>query len=141
MTTVVLTHAIVRPPGASLVNAITPDPTPIDVALAQKEHAEYVAALREAGVQVEILQAERYPDSCFMQDPALVLDGVAILNRMGALSRAGEPDLIASMLEQRFELRRIHATATIEGGDVLVIGEKLIVGESGRTNAAGIEQL
>src|SRR5581483_5051535 len=115
---------------------------PIDAELAQRQHAEYVAALRETGIQVERLDAdERYPDSCFMQDPALVLAGIAILNRMGAPTRTGEPDLIADLLGERFETQRIYAPATLEGGDVLIVGERLIVGESGRTNMDGIEQL
>lgn len=135
-------HAMVRPPGDSFVNAVAVDPQPIDVELARKQHAEYVDALREAGVAVEILDAdERFPDSCFMQDPALVIRDVAILNRMGAASRAGETDLVADILRGRFETHALVAPATLEGGDVLNVGDELFIGETERTNRAGIEQL
>lgn len=137
-----VTHALVRAPGASFVNAIAVEPKPIDVGLAQKQHTEYVAALREAGVEVEVLEAdERFPDSCFMQDPAMVVAGLAVLNRMAVPMRMGETELVAKRLTELFETRRIFPPATLEGGDVLNLGERLIVGETERTNAAGIEQL
>ncbi len=136
------THALVRPPGASYVNALAEQPQPIDAALAQKQHAEYVAALRETGVQVEVLApSENFPDACFVQDPAMVVGGLAILNRMGAPSRAGETDLLANVLRARFETAALRAPATLEGGDVLNVGAALFVGESARTNRAGIAQL
>lgn len=136
------TDALVRPPGQSFVNAIATVPQPIDVALAQKQHAEYVSALHQAGVRVETLAAaEEYPDACFMQDPAMVIQDMAILTRMGAASRAGEPALVEDILRSRFVTRALSAPATLEGGDVLNFGDWLLVGETERTNRAGIEQL
>ncbi len=135
-------HAFVRPPGACYVNAIAENPQTIDVALAQVQHAEYVAALREAGMQVEVLPpSEQFPDACFVQDPAMVIDGLALLNRMGAASRVGETDLLADILRARFETHALRAPATLEGGDVLNVGHRVIVGETARTNAEGIAQL
>lgn len=136
------THALVRPPGASFVNAIAVEPKPIDVTLALRQHAEYVDALRETGIAVEILDAdERFPDGCFMQDPAMVIRTGAILNRMGTASRAGETALVADILRERFETHELVEPATLEGGDVLNAGHRLLVGETERTNKAGIEQL
>ncbi len=135
-------YALVRPPGDSFVNAIALDPKPMDVALARKQHAEYVDALREAGVAVEILEAdESFPDACFMQDPAMVIRDIAILNRMGAASRVGETELLAEILRALFETHALTPPATLEGGDVLNVGDKLFVGETERTNAQGIAQL
>lgn len=152
----VFTQALVRPPGASYVNAIAENPRAIDVSLAQRQHVVYVAALREAGVKVKILQPdERFPDACFMQDPAMViylpstaqprgdstLAGIAILNRMGTPSRVGETALVAELLRAQFETVALAPPATLEGGDVLNVGSRLIVGKSARTNSAGIAQL
>lgn len=135
-------HALVRAPGASFVDAIALVPKPIDVELAKRQHAEYVAALKETGLMVEALKAaEAFPDACFMQDPAMVVSNVAILNRMGAVSREGETDLVAELLTTRFDARRIKAPATIEGGDVLNVGDRLFVGLTERTNEAGVERL
>lgn len=135
-------NALVRPPGESFVNAICAVPAKINVALAREQHAEYCNALRQTGMTVETLPAdEGFPDSCFMQDPALVFGDVAIIGRMAAASRAGETDAIAETLAVRFRVERIQAPGTLEGGDVLILGDHVLVGETARTNREGIAQL
>jgi dimethylargininase len=135
-------RALVRPPGRSFARAISSTGAAIDVALARRQHDLYCRALREADVNVELLPAdERFPDSCFMQDPALVITGKAIIARPGAPSRRGEEQLVAPTLEQRFHTVHIHAPGTLEGGDVLVLPNRVYVGASERSNHAGIEQL
>jgi dimethylargininase len=115
---------------------------PIDVKLARSQHAEYCAALATAGVTVETLPAdERYPDSCFMQDPAMVIGGRGIICRMGAESRRGEEEAAAEALAGRFPLTRIVPPGTLEGGDVMVLPDKILVGRTARTNHAGVAQL
>ncbi len=137
-----ITHALVRPPGASFAGAISTSGARIDVALAQKQHVEYRQALMAAGLQVEALPPdERYPDSCFMQDPALIVAGQAIIGRPGAASRRGEEDALVEVLGNRFPVTRIKPPGTLEGGDVLLLPDGLVVGHSGRTNRAGIAQL
>jgi dimethylargininase len=138
----VISHALVRPPGASFAQAISSSHAVIDVALAQAQHAEYRQALGEAGVTVEVLPPdERYPDSCFMQDPAMVIRGRAIINRPGAASRRGEEEALVEALAPRFPMTRIVAPGTLEGGDVLILPDRVVVGRSDRTNRAGIAQL
>ncbi len=133
---------MVRPPGKSFSSAISSTGALILASLAQQQHAAYCWALTEAGVIVETLPAhELYPDSCFMQDPALVVRGKAIIARPGAASRRGEEGLVAPLLRQRFPAVEITAPATLEGGDVLVLPDHVYVGRSDRTNAAGIQQL
>ncbi len=135
-------HALVRPPGRSFASALSSTGAVIDVALAQQQHEGYREALARAGVAVEVLDPdERYPDSCFMQDPALVIRGKAIVARPGAPSRLGEEQLVAPLLARRFPTVALTAPATLEGGDVLVLPDHVYVGRSDRTNAAGIEQL
>ena len=137
-----LTHAKVRPPGASFVRAISTSHAPIDVALAQAQHADYRQALAEAGVAVEVPPPDEcYPDSCFMQDPAMVIAGRAIINRPGAASRRGEEEALVELLAARFPTIRIVAPGTLEGGDVLILPDRVVVGRSDRTNRAGIAQL
>lgn len=136
------THAIVRPPGASFAHAISSSHAAIDVTLAQAQHAEYRQALAEAGLTVEVLPSdERYPDSCFMQDPALVIRGQAIIGRPGAASRQGEEEALVELLGARFPTARIVAPGTLEGGDVMILANRVLVGRSARSNRAGIAQL
>jgi dimethylargininase len=135
-------HALVRPPGDAFERAISSRGLPLDAALARKQHTGYCAALRDAGISVEALPAdETNPDSCFMQDPALIVAGRGILCRMGAASRSREPGAMLPWLEGRFPISRIEPPGTLEGGDVIVLPGRLIVGQSARTNEAGIKQL
>jgi dimethylargininase len=135
-------RAIVRPPGASFVKAISSQGAPIDVALAQTQHREYRQALVAAGVEVETLPPdERYPDSCFMQDPVLVFAGQAVICRMAVASRRGEEAAAAEALAGRFPLAHIVEPGLLEGGDVMFLPDRILVGRSARTNRAGIAQL
>lgn len=114
----------------------------IDLAKANEQHRQYEALLAELGAKVVSLPAEPdYPDSVFVEDPAMVVDEVAIVTRMGAASRRGEAKSLARALADYRPLRWLREPATLEGGDVMRIGRTLYVGLSHRTNHAGIEQL
>jgi dimethylargininase len=76
-----------------------------------------------------------------MQDPAMVIRGRAIINRPGAASRLGEEEALVELLAARFPTARIVAPGTLEGGDVMILPDRVLVGRSGRTNRAGIAQL
>jgi dimethylargininase len=115
---------------------------PIDLAKANQQHSWYEALLAELGAKVVSLSAEPdYPDSVFVEDPAVVVDEVAIMTRMGAASRLGESETLARALANYRPLRWLREPATLEGGDVMRIGRTLYVGVSHRTNRAGIQQL
>ena len=115
---------------------------PIDVALARAQHAAYEQALRDAGCVVERLAATAgMPDSVFIEDIAVVFDELAIVTRPGAESRRVEIPAVAAALEQHRRVEAIQAPATIDGGDVLVIGRRVFVGRSSRTNADAIAQM
>ncbi len=136
------THALVRPPGDSFCRAISQRGLHPDVRLARAQHDEYCQALRAAGLDLTLLSPdERYPDSCFVQDTAMVIRGQAVICRPGAPTRAGEEEEIAAWFVPRFSLARIATPGTIEGGDVMILPERVLVGASERTNASGIEQL
>ena len=137
-------HALVRPPGDSFAQAISSlDPQPrIDVDVAREQHAAYCAALERAGVElIELPDDEAYPDSCFVQDTAVVAGDLAVIARPGAPSRRGEEEAVRRALQGRKRLAEIQPPGTLEGGDVLVIGTRLFVGLSARTNRAGFAQL
>ncbi len=114
----------------------------IDLAKATEQHETYQRFLEGMGASVLSLPAEMdLPDSVFVEDPAVVVDEVAVMTRMGALSRRREVESLAAALAVFRPLRWIEEPATLEGGDVLRIGRRVFVGASARTNAAGIDQL
>ena len=115
---------------------------PIDIDRAVEQHHCYEKVLEELGAHVIALPADpQFPDGVFVEDPALVLDEIAIMTRPGAESRRGEGESIAKALARYRPLHWIQAPGTLEGGDVLRIGKTLYVGLSRRTNSDGIAQL
>lgn len=106
------------------------------------EHIAYVAALSAAGVAVEVLPPlEAFPDSVFVEDPALVFNQGAILLRPGAPSRAGETAELAPVLRRRFDQLLSLDRGFSDGGDVLVTPGAVLIGLSARTDAAGAQAL
>jgi dimethylargininase len=136
-------RAILRTPGRSVTQGLRehdgPSPTYEGVAL---EHRDYRQALESSGVSVDLLPPlEDYPDSMFVEDPALVFPEGAIMLRPGAATRAGEADHLRPTLLRHFdavmELPRGHA----DGGDVLVTPDVVFVGLSSRTDRPGAAAL
>ncbi len=116
--------------------------TPIDVARAEQQHAAYEALLRTIGVRVErVAPAPAHPDSVFIEDTAVVFDELAVLTRPGAASRRGELPAVRAALVAHRPLAEIRAPGTLDGGDVCVVGRRVFVGRTPRSNEAGIAQL
>lgn len=84
---------------------------------------------------------DAYPDSVFVEDTAIVLQDLAVITRPGAESRRGESRAIAETLAKYRPLVHIEPPATIDGGDVLVLDDRIYVGQSTRTNEEAIGQL
>ncbi|MHA1960574.1 MAG: dimethylarginine dimethylaminohydrolase family protein [Candidatus Thorarchaeota archaeon] len=137
-------RAIVRPPGKSFPSCITshPERGSIDTKKARKQHAEYCKVLEELGFDLITLPEEDgYPDSCFVEDTAVVLSNKALITRMAMDSRRGEELAIKQVLESNFSIRETEPPAIIEGGDVVKTPDKLICGLTQRTNSHGVEQM
>jgi dimethylargininase len=138
-------RAVVRPPGDSFASALShhPEGHSIDPERARAQHATYRLTLQRLGVEVLPLPPdEELPDSCFTQDLAIVLDGRALLCRPGAPSRRPEPPRIERTLgELVSSVDRVEPPATIEGGDVIRVGRRFVVGRSERTNDEGLGAL
>lgn len=114
----------------------------IDFPRVLAQHADYCRALANCGAAVRVLEINsHFADGVFIEDTAVVLDEAAILASMGTASRRGEPAGIEQVLRDYREVVRIDPPAMLEGGDVLVVGKKLLVGLSSRTNAAGVAAL
>jgi dimethylargininase len=115
---------------------------PIDLAKARAQHHTYEQLLEKLGATVISLAAEPdLPDSMFVEDPAIVLDELAVILPLGTKSRQPEAESLGKALAPFRELAYITAPGSIEGGDVLRINRTLFVGLTTRTNSEGIRQL
>lgn len=139
-------NVIVRKPCKAMVNGITsaPELGKSDYDLALKQHDAYIDALKRCGVAVTVLDAdEAYPDSCFVEDTAVITKECAIITNPGAASRRGEATEMLPAIRMFFpedKIEYIKSPGTLEGGDVMMVGDHFYVGRSARTNEEGIRQ-
>lgn len=135
-------YAVVRPVPDSYDHCVRTSAEKIDVALAKSQHAEYCRALQKLGLELIWIEGDNtLPDSCFVEDTAVVLEEKAIICNMKTKSRVKEVVEVAKVLEKLKETYYIKPPATIDGGDVLKIEDKVFVGLSARTNIHAIRQL
>jgi dimethylargininase len=118
------------------------DRTPIDIALAQRQHEEYERTLARLGVRIDHLPAEdTLADAVFVEDVGMILDEIAIVTAPGAASRRAETETMAHAMSRYRPVHRLMAPATLDGGDIVRVDRTLYVGLSSRTNEAGLDQL
>lgn len=139
-------NVIVRKPGKSICNGITsaPELGKPDYEKALKQHENYIEALKKCGVNVTVLESlEDFPDSCFVEDTAVLTKKCAIISNPGANSRNKEPEFMVETIKKFYsedKIEYIKAPGTLEGGDVMMVGDHFYVGKSARTNEDGIKQ-
>jgi len=115
---------------------------PIDLQIAIAQHQAYEQLLEKFGARVVSLPAEPLlPDSMFVEDPAIILDELAVIFPLGTESRRPEAVSLAEAISKFRKLERVTLPGTLEGGDILRIGRKLFVGVTKRSNTEGIRQL
>lgn len=119
------------------------DRVPVDLDLARRQWHDYVAALEANGFPVvEVEASEQHPDSVFIEDAVVVFGDLAVLTSPGAESRRGETDAVRGIVEGlSLEVAAIELPGTLDGGDVLKVGNRVYVGLGSRTNEQGVEQL
>ena len=139
-------HTIVRTPCSKVCDGITSAPElgqPI-YEKALEQHAAYIEALKQTGVDVMVLPPlEDFPDSCFVEDAAVLAERCAIITNPGAGSRNGETEFIIPAIKKFYsedQIGYIRPPGTLEGGDVMKVGNTFYVGLSARTNEEGIKQ-
>ena len=140
----VFTRALLRKPGKSMIKGIrSTDLGMPDYELALQQHHSYIAALRSCGLETIVLDAdEKYPDSVFVEDTALLTPSCAIITRPGAETRRGEVLVMKEILTGYFEnIYEVTEPGTVEAGDIMMVESHYFIGISDRTNREGAEQV
>lgn len=137
--------ALVRRPSPRLAEGLVThiDRSPVDYGRALAQWEGYVAALHAAGWDpIEVPPANDCPDSAFVEDTMVVYRNVAVIANPGADSRKPETaDAEKTVESLGYSINRIRPPGTLDGGDVLKVGDTVYVGRGGRTNGEGIRQL
>lgn len=138
-------YIISRTPCKALIDGLTSsDEGKPNYELAMKQHLNYIDALRSCDVEILLLPAlEQFPDSVFVEDPALCTKHCAIITRPGSDSRRGETEFIEPAVRKFYgdKIEYIKAPGTLEAGDVMMVGDTFYIGLSARTNKEGATQL
>ncbi len=136
-------HGIVRAPSKNFHDGLTTSNLGKPYyTKAIKQHSNYVNALKKCGIDIITLKAdERFPDSTFVEDAAVVNEDIAVITNLGAPSRRGEEGDVKNVLENYYNnVESIENPGTLEGGDVLRIENEYFIGLSSRTNKEGAKQ-
>ena len=139
--------AFVRPPPISYSECVSANPHSgeIDVTLAKAQHRQYCSILKESGIEVIALPSlENFPDSVFMQDPAVLGSRDSVIGRFSEARRRGEEKALVEDMGESAKIGRLSwviEPGTLEGGDIVMTEKGVFVGESKRTNSSGIQQL
>jgi dimethylargininase len=138
-----MNYALVRGVPDSFDRCIKPSTNqPIDINRARVQHRAYREALSHLGYTLLVLPPDdHYPDCPFVEDTAVVIKNRVLITFPGAPSRQGEAAASKKALQHFLKVDSMEPPATLDGGDVLQIGNKIFVGHSSRTNKKGIETL
>lgn len=136
------THALARLPaltcgqGQTTASLGTPD-----IQQTRQQFMLYVEVLLQLGLSVTVLPAQdNYPDAHFVEDTAVVLPELGIMTHPGALSRRGEVGSIVPELQRYKPLVHLSHKGHMDGGDVLVVGKRIFIGLTSRTDETGIQE-
>ena len=135
-------NAIIRKPNQSIQNGLSSQNLHPQYKIVLEEHSNYVKAIKEAGLKINLLEPlEEYPDSIFVEDPAVAYkSNIIILNPFDP-SRNGEKDIIKDEIKHLFDSLFFVEDGFVEGGDILNINNHFIIGLSDRTNKLGADKL
>ena len=135
-------NALVRTPCKSISKALSSIGEKPDFEKVIAEHNDYKMQLERSYIKIITLDAlEDYPDSVFVEDPAITFQDFCIILRPGAPSRFGEHEVFRNEAINIFEEVFVVDNGKIEGGDILRINDSFIIGLSERTNKQGAEEL
>jgi dimethylargininase len=135
-------YGVVRPVPDSYDRCVRTGVEKIDVSLAKRQHAEYCKVLKRLRLELMWVEGDHtLPDSCFVEDTAVIFGEKTVICNMSTRSRTREAVEVAKVLEKLKQTFYIKPPATIDGGDVLKIEARVFVGLSARTNLHAIHQL
>ena len=135
-------NAIIRKPNKSIQNGLSSQNLHPQYEIVLEEHSNYIKAMEEAGLKINLLESlEEFPDSIFVEDPALTYKSSLVILNPFDPSRNGEKNIIINEVKHLFENILIVEDGFVEGGDILNINNHFIIGLSDRTNKLGAENL
>lgn len=114
----------------------------IDQELAVKQHQNFEQALRNAGVEIiKLPPSKDHPEQVFTRDIGFTIGNHLFVSEMANPIRQGEEEVLAQWLNNNKIAYKNLSLHSIEGGDVIVDGNRVFVGISDRTCKKAIQNL
>ncbi|MET0958912.1 MAG: arginine deiminase family protein [Psychrobacillus psychrotolerans] len=114
----------------------------IDRSLAISQHQQFEKVLRNAGVEViKLRPSEDHPEQVFTRDIGFTLGNQLFISEMANPIRQGEEKVLAKWMDEHDIFYKKLSTHSIEGGDVIVDGNRVFIGISHRTCMDAIKAL
>ena len=135
------THALISRVPSSFQTIKTLDGTSIDLDRARQQQETLVSALR--GLEIDVLELppdEDSPNSVFINDCAVVLQGLALICNPGGGARDKDVITARAVLKKELGLAILELdspSALLNGSDVLFTGREFFVGIGKETNTEG----
>ena len=137
------TRILARRPAPNFADGITTSSHlgQPDYEKALQQYETYLDALRACDLELIVLDADdRFPDGHFVEDPCVIFHDVVFMCKSGAAARENEGESLKPYLSD-LRIVTVEGDGRIDGGDVLICADRILVGLSERTNQAGIDQL
>ncbi|WP_342526280.1 dimethylarginine dimethylaminohydrolase family protein [Chryseomicrobium sp. FSL W7-1435] len=114
----------------------------IDVERALAQHKAFTNALNDNGMEVVSLNARpEFPEQVFTRDIGFTIGTRVFISEMASPIRQGEEKILREWVGSNGIPYQKMTAGSIEGGDVVVDGNKVFVGVSHRTNHEAIDFL
>ena len=114
----------------------------IDRSLAISQHQKFEKTLRNAGVEVIKLRPSKdHPEQVFTRDIGFTLGSRLFISEMANPIRQGEEKVLSHWMKENGISYKKLSTHSIEGGDVIVDGNRVFIGISHRTCMKAIRAL
>ncbi|WP_079523701.1 dimethylarginine dimethylaminohydrolase family protein [Solibacillus isronensis] len=114
----------------------------IDQDLAIAQHQKFEQTLRNAGVEViKLPPSKDHPEQVFTRDIGFTIGNQLFVSEMANPIRQGEEEVLAQWLkDNKFSYHNL-SDHSIEGGDVIIDGNRVFIGISDRTCKKAIQNL
>lgn len=114
----------------------------IDQDLAIAQHRKFEQTLRNAGVEViKLPPSKDHPEQVFTRDIGFTIGNQLFVSEMANPIRQGEDEVLAQWLNENKISYHNLSVHSIEGGDVIIDGNRVFVGISNRTCKKAIQNL
>ena len=134
--------AIIRKPCKNIIYGISSKKIQPSYNKLVEEHEYYTKTLKNLNLEIiRLNELENFPDSVFVEDPAIIYKSICIILNPRDKSRNYESKIIKNEIKNYFDNILFIENGFVEGGDVLNINDHFIIGISSRTNKVGAQNL